>query len=81
MYEQLVILGIIAILAGFVLIVLGFVLGASKSSSTSKTEWGFFGIIGPFPIGFGSSKNSFLLAASIAIAVFAIFTVLNALYR
>jgi uncharacterized protein (TIGR00304 family) len=77
MHEQLILVGIIAIFIGFALIIIGTILSQSKPSSKTKTEWGFFGLIGFIPIGFGSSKTALFFAAIIAIVFMILFIVLN----
>ena len=49
-------IGISLIFIGFLLIFIGAIL----SSENVKTEWGFFGLIGPIPIGAWNSKKAFL---------------------
>jgi len=80
-YEQLVTVGIIVILLDSGLVIIGSILNTSKSNSNTKTEWGFFGLIGPFPIGFGSSKQSFLFTVAMAAIFITMFIILNYLYR
>ncbi|MEM5772863.1 MAG: TIGR00304 family protein [Candidatus Aenigmatarchaeota archaeon] len=57
MQENLIFIGILLIFVGILLIFLGAIL----SSKEVKTEWGFFGLIGPIPFGAWSSKRVFAL--------------------
>lgn len=49
-------IGLFLVLLGIFLIFIAGILNKKV-----KTEWGFFGLIGPIPIGFWSSKTMFLL--------------------
>ncbi len=59
-------LGVLIIFAGFLVVIIGVVLGAGGSSSI-----GGFILIGPIPIVFGSGPNSSALA-SVALAISAV---------
>ncbi|MDI6798460.1 MAG: DUF131 domain-containing protein [Candidatus Aenigmarchaeota archaeon] len=70
MEEQLIPIGILVILIGFVLLIIGIALTAFKGKT--RTEGGFIFFIGPFPVlGGATSKEIFyvLLIASIALLV------------
>jgi uncharacterized membrane protein len=64
MQENLVLIGIFLIFIGILLIFLGAILGSKENV---KTEWGFFGLIGPVPIGFWSSKKAFIFTVGLII--------------
>ena len=64
MQENLILIGILLVLGGILLIFLGAILGSKENV---KTEWGFFGLIGPIPIGAWSSKKAFILTMGIII--------------
>ena len=64
MQENLVLIGIFLIFIGILLIFLGAILGSKENV---KTEWGFFGLIGPVPIGFWSSKKTFIFTVELII--------------
>ncbi len=59
-------LGVLIIFAGFIVVIIGAVLGAGGSTSS-----GGFILIGPIPIVFGSGPNSSALA-SVALAISAV---------
>ena len=61
---NLVSLGILAVFIGIILIFLGTIL-----HSKGKAEFGFVGFIGPFPIGFGSSKEMLYISLIISIVI------------
>ena len=62
-------LGVLIIFAGFLVVIIGAILGAGGSSSS-----GGFILIGPIPIVFGSVPNSSLLG-SVALAISAVMVV------
>lgn len=64
MQEQLILLGILLIFIGIVLIFLGAVLGSRENV---RSEWGFFGLIGPIPFGVWKSEKAFILTLTIFI--------------
>lgn len=79
MQEQLIPIGILVILVGFALVVIGSILTAFKGKA--KTEWGFFGLIGPFPIGAWSGRNVFIITIVIAVIFLLFFVLLNLIGR
>jgi uncharacterized membrane protein len=62
MQENLILTGILLVFIGILLIFIGAVLGSKEV----KTEWGFFGLIGPIPIGAWSSMKVFVLTIIIS---------------
>jgi len=52
------------VFVGIFLIFLGAFFGPKENV---KTEWGFFGLIGPVPIGFWSSKKAFIFTIGVII--------------
>lgn len=69
MSEDLILFGIVTIFIGFLLVLIGGLLQAK-----SKTEFAFVGFIGPFPIGFGTSKK--IVFIGLLISFIAILTLL-----
>lgn len=70
MEERLILIGILLILIGVLLTVIGNVLKLKEA----KVEWGFFGLIGPVPIGAWSNKKTFILTMGIIIILVLILT-------
>jgi uncharacterized membrane protein len=64
MEENLILMGVLLIFVGILLIFLGIIFGSKENV---KTEWGFFGLIGPLPIGFWSSKRAFIFTVGLII--------------
>lgn len=56
MDEKLIFISSFLIFLGILLLIIGVILNKKV-----KTEFGFFGLIGPIPIGFWSSKTALLL--------------------
>jgi len=67
--EQLIILGVLLIIIGFVIIFFG-ILAGSKDSSKTKVAVG--GFIGPIPFGFGNDRNFVWFVTILSLAVFLI---------
>ncbi len=63
---NLISIGLVAIIIGFLLVVAGTIISATQQK---KAEFGFVGFIGPFPIGFGNSKDILFLTLLLAMAV------------
>jgi uncharacterized membrane protein len=61
--QNLVLIGMSLIFIGILLILIGTILG----SKNVRTEWGFFGLIGPIPVGAWSSKKTFIFTTIIFI--------------
>jgi uncharacterized membrane protein len=74
MQENLILVGIFLILVGIFLIFLGAIIGSKENV---KTEWGFFGLIGPVPIGAWSSRKAFILTIGIIIILVLILIVMK----
>lgn len=53
--EQLISLGVLLIIIGFIVVFFGVLTGAKETSSKTKVAVG--GFIGPIPFGFGNDKN------------------------
>ncbi|MEM5879278.1 MAG: TIGR00304 family protein [Candidatus Aenigmatarchaeota archaeon] len=64
MREHLIFAGILLIFVGILIVFLGVILGSKENV---KTEWGFFGLIGPIPFGIWNSKGAFILTIMIFI--------------
>jgi len=73
MEENLILAGIVMIFLGILLIVIGTIL----SSREAKVEWGFFGLIGPIPIGAWSSQKMFVLTLIVLIFLITILLLLK----
>ena len=74
------------LLAGFALILLGFILVFASSFLNAKdskiqTKAAFVGFIGPFPIGFGTDKQTLYAALAIGIAMFLVLLIVNLVMR
>lgn len=66
MTQQLMQLGVLFALIGIALIFFSLFSGASKEN----VKYSVFGMIGPFPFGFGNDKKLFLFTVILAAAVF-----------
>ncbi|MEM7814224.1 MAG: DUF131 domain-containing protein [Candidatus Aenigmatarchaeota archaeon] len=73
MNENLVLIGSLLIFFGILLIFLG----AISDQKNSKVEWGFFGLIGPIPFGFWSSKKIFILSIVFMIIILMILVLMR----
>ena len=76
--EQLISLGIILILMGFVIVFLGMFMGAKDASSKTKVAVG--GFIGPIPFGFGNDKNLVWFVTILSLVVFVLWVVFSFRY-
>ncbi|MBI2652091.1 DUF131 domain-containing protein [Candidatus Woesearchaeota archaeon] len=68
--EQLIILGILLIIIGFIIVFFGIFMGAKESDSKTKVAVG--GFIGPIPFGFGNDKNLVWFVAILSAVLFLI---------
>mgnify|MGYP001613695388 CR=1 FL=1 len=66
--EQLISLGILLIIIGFIIVFFGVFKGAKESASGAKVAVG--GFIGLIPFGFGDDKNLVWLVTILSIALF-----------
>lgn len=73
--EQLISLGIVLILIGFVIVFLGVFMGAKETSSKTKVAVG--GFIGPIPFGFGNDKNIVWFVTILSLVVFLVWVLFN----
>lgn len=64
---KLINIGVISILVGFSMILMGIILSAMNGNQ--KANFGFFGMIGPIPVGFGSSPEMTLIAMAMAVFI------------
>ena len=71
--EQLINLGVIVILAGFIIVFIGMLQAAKEPSSKTKVAVG--GFIGFIPFGFGNDKNLVWFAATLSFVLFAIWII------
>ena len=72
---NLVSIGIIAIVVGFILVIFGIL---SQSKGNAKIEGGGIVFIGPFPIiGGATSERAFYILIAISVAFFILFFVMN----
>ncbi len=78
------------LLIGFALIIIGFVLvfvasmvvpNVVPKNSNAQTKAAFVGFIGPFPIGFGTDKQTLYVALAIGIVIFVAFLIINLMAR
>ena len=66
--EQLISLGILLIVIGFIIVFLGILKGPKETSSRTKVAIG--GFIGPVPFGFGNDKNLVWLVTIVSFVLF-----------
>ena len=71
---NLVSIGIIAIIVGFILVIFGIL---SQSKGSAKTEGGGIVFIGPFLIGGATNERAFYILIAISVAFFILFFVMN----
>ena len=79
--EQLITLGILLIVIGFIIVSIGSFMAAKDTKSGTKIAVG--GFIGPIPFGFGNDKNLvwFVTILSIALFLFWLFFNFNLFQR
>ena len=70
---SLISIGFLVVLVGFILIIIGFFLVSGKGASESNAKFSFFGLIGPFPIGFGNDRALFIAGMIFTIIILIIF--------
>lgn len=73
--EQLIGIGIIVIVIGFILIITGSLLAASKGKS--RSNFAIVGFLGPLPFGAASDRNLLYLAIAITVVLFVLFLLLG----
>ena len=73
--EQLISIGVIMILIGFVIVFLGTFMAAKET--TSKTKVAVGGFIGPIPFGFGNDKNFVWFVAILSIILFLVWLIFS----
>jgi len=73
--EQLISIGVIMILIGFVIVFLGTFMAAKET--TSKTKVAVGGFIGPIPFGFGNDKNFVWFVTILFLVVFVLWIVFS----
>jgi len=66
--EQLISLGILIIIIGFIIIFFGILKGTKESASSTKVAVG--GFIGPIPFGFGNDKNLVWFVTILSLVLF-----------
>lgn len=66
--EQLIVMGILIILIGFIVVFFGMLKGIKDASSATKVALG--GFIGPIPFGFGSDKTLVWFTAVLSLIAF-----------
>ena len=67
--EQLITLGILLIIIGFIVVFFGLIKGSKESTSSTKTGVAGGGFIGPIPFGFGNDKNLVWLVTILSIVL------------
>lgn len=73
--EQLISLGVIVILIGFIIVLIGMLQAAKEPSSKTKVAVG--GFIGFIPFGFGNDKNLVWFAAILSLVLFVIWLIVK----
>ena len=68
--EQLISLGVLLMLVGFIIIFFGILKGSKETASGTKIAVG--GFIGPIPFGFGNDKNFVQFVTFLSISLFLI---------
>ena len=70
--EQLISIGVLLMIIGFIIVFFGIFMGAKESSKTKVAVGGF---IGPIPFGFGNDKNFvwFITILSLVLFLFWLF--------
>ena len=66
--EQLISIGILLIIIGFIVVFFGLLKGTKESNSSTKVAVG--GFIGPIPFGFGNDKNLVWFVAILSLVIF-----------
>jgi len=66
--EQLISLGILLIIIGFIVVFFGLLIGSKESTSNTKVAVG--GFIGPIPFGFGNDKNLVWFVTILSLVLF-----------
>ncbi len=64
-------LGLVLIFLGMLLVIISGLKYAAESKT--KSEFAFVGFIGPFPIGFGTSREALFLALVLGVFIFLFF--------
>ena len=73
--DQLIGLGTIIIIIGFIIVFLGVFMGAKESNSKTKVAVG--GFIGPIPFGFGNDKNLVWFVMVLSLILFLVWLFFN----
>ncbi len=66
--EQLIRVGILLIIIGFIAVFFGLLKGSKESTSSTKVAVG--GFIGPIPFGFGNDKNFVWFVTILSLVLF-----------
>ena len=66
--EQLISLGILLIVIGFIIVFFGIFMSAKQGTSSTKVAVG--GFIGPIPFGFGNDKNLVWFVTILSLVLF-----------
>lgn len=66
--EQIISLGILLMVIGFIIVFFSILKGSKETSSKTKVAVG--GFIGPIPFGFGNDKNLVWFAAILSVVLF-----------
>jgi uncharacterized protein (TIGR00304 family) len=62
-------IGVIVIIIGFLIVFVGSLLAASSSTNKSNVKVSFFGLLGPIPIGFSNDKGLFIFTIILSIVI------------
>jgi len=77
--QTLLLIGLTLIIIGFTVVFASSFLNAKDSKIQTKAA--FVGFIGPFPIGFGTDKQTLYAALAIGIAMFIVLLIVNLVTR
>ncbi|MBD3164560.1 DUF131 domain-containing protein [Candidatus Woesearchaeota archaeon] len=66
-------IGLLLMIMGFIIVFIGSLFTAFRSTDKDNVKISFFGLIGPIPFGFASDKKLFFITAAIALTIIIIF--------
>ena len=62
-------IGVIVILIGFLIVFIGSLLASSSSTNKGNVKVSFFGLFGPIPIGFSNDKGLFIFTVILSMII------------
>jgi uncharacterized protein (TIGR00304 family) len=77
MIKNIIPIGILVTIIGFIIIFIGALLSAQALEQKTNVKFSFFGLIGPIPFGLGNDKRLFLLSVMATIIFVVLFFMLN----